>query len=95
MLPVTHGVEHTKLQILIYVVILVAISTLPAAIGMSGTIYLLGAIMLGLAYIWHAAKLYRDPDNRHAMKAFGYSIVYLMALFTIMLVDHYVSAPVS
>lgn len=95
MLPVTHGVVHTKLQILIYVVILVAISTLPAAIGMSGTIYLLGAIMLGLAYIWHAAKLYRDADNRHAMKAFRYSIVYLMSLFTVLLVDHYMSAPIS
>ncbi len=92
MLPVTHGVDHTKLQIVFYVLVLVAVSVMPAIIGMSGLVYLAGAIPLGAIYVWHAANLYRDPNNDHAMKAFRYSIVYLSSLFALLLMDHYVSA---
>ncbi|GAB3379815.1 heme o synthase [Lysobacter fragariae] len=89
MLPVTHGVEYTRWQILFYTVLLVVVTVLPFAAGMSGWFYLGGALVLGAMFIWHAWKLMNPPDELYAMKVFGYSIVYLMALFAFLLVDHW------
>jgi len=100
MLPVTHGVEYTRWQILLYTVLLVVISILPAITpagpsladgAMSGWFYLGGALVLGIAFVWHAWRLLDPPDERYAMHVFGYSIVYLMALFALLLVDHWLA----
>ncbi|RKZ66019.1 MAG: protoheme IX farnesyltransferase [Gammaproteobacteria bacterium] len=89
MLPVTHGVPFTKLQILLYTILLLAVSVLPFVIHMSGLIYLAGAIALGLGFIWQAFVLYRSDTDEHAMKTFGFSIFYLSVLFGFFLLDHY------
>jgi protoheme IX farnesyltransferase len=89
MLPVTHGIAFTKLQILLYTVMLVAVTLLPFATHMSGLIYLAGAVSLGIGFIYHAVTLYRSEGDRHAMKTFGYSIFYLSLLFAFLLADHY------
>jgi len=89
MLPVTHGVPFTKLQILLYTILLLAVSLLPFVINMSGVIYLAGAIALGIGFIWQAFVLYRSDTDDHAMKTFGYSIFYLSLLFGFLLLDHY------
>ena len=90
MLPVTHGVEFTRLQVLLYTILLVVVSVMPFATRMSGPLYLLGALGLGAGFLYHAWVLMRDDSGRQAMKTFGYSIIYLMALFAFLLVDHYV-----
>jgi len=89
MLPVTHGVEFTKLQILLYTLMLLAVTLLPFIIQMSGIIYLAGAISLGIGFIVYAAMLYKEEGDRMAMKTFAYSIIYLTALFGFLLIDHY------
>jgi len=89
MLPVTHGVEYTRWQILLYTLLLVVATVLPWATGMSGLFYLGGALVLGLVFLWHAWKLMDPPDEFYAMRVFNYSIVYLMALFAFLLVDHW------
>ena len=89
MLPVTHGVAFTKLHILLYTVLLVVITLIPFLVMMSGTVYLAGAIALGAGFVFYSIRLYRSPDDRYAMKTFGYSIFYLSALFAFLLVDHY------
>lgn len=89
MLPVTHGVEYTRWQILFYTVLLVVVTVLPWATGMSGLFYLGGALVLGLVFLWHAWRLMDPPDELYAMEVFKYSIVYLMALFAFLLVDHW------
>ena len=89
MLPVTHGVEFTKLNILLYTLMLFAITLLPFVIEMSGLIYISGAIALGIGFIYHAVRLYLSPDDRYTMETFGYSIFYLTALFAFLLADHY------
>ncbi len=89
MLPVTHGVAFTKLQILLYTIMLFVISILPFFIQMSGLIYLCGAIALGLGFLRYAIQLYRSDTDELAMKTFGYSIFYLSLLFAFLLVDHY------
>ncbi|MEE9575301.1 MAG: heme o synthase [Gammaproteobacteria bacterium] len=89
MLPVTHGVPFTKLQILLYTILLLAVSLLPFVIHMSGIIYLAGAIALGIGFIWQAFVLYRSDTDDHAMKTFGFSIFYLSVLFGFLLLDHY------
>jgi heme o synthase len=91
MLPVTHGVEYTRWQILIYTVLLVAVTVLPWAVGMSGVFYLGGALVLGAVFLGHAWKLMDPPDEFYAMRVFNYSIVYLMALFAFLLVDHWLA----
>jgi heme o synthase len=91
MLPVTHGIDFTKQQVLIYSVMLLAVSLLPFAIHMSGYLYLTGALALGLGFINHAVKLLRSDGREHAMKTFGFSILYLSLLFTLLLADHYLS----
>ena len=90
MLPVTHGNRYTELHILLYTLILLAVSLLPFVTGMSGLIYLVGALVLGLRFLQYAVRLLRGDDRRVAMKTFKYSITYLMALFVFLLVDHFV-----
>jgi len=89
MLPVTHGVAFTKLHILLYTVIMFLITLLPYATRMSGPLYLLGAIVLGCGFLYWAIELIRDKNPNAPMETFRYSIIYLMALFLIMLMDHY------
>jgi protoheme IX farnesyltransferase len=89
MLPVTHGVEITKLNILLYTLVLVAVTILPFVIEMSGLIYLAGAISLGMGFLYHVIKFYRDPGDGRAMRTFGYSIFYLNGIFIFLLLDHY------
>ncbi len=89
MLPVTHGVPFTKLQILLYTILLLAVSLLPFIIQMSGIIYLAGAIALGIGFVWQALILYRSDTDDHAMKTFSFSIFYLSVLFGFLLLDHY------
>ena len=89
MLPVTHGVEYTRWQILLYTMLLLAVTVMPWAVGMSGLFYLGGALVLGLVFLWYAWKLLDPPDEFFAMRTFNYSIVYLMALFAFLLVDHW------
>ena len=89
MLPVTHGVTYTRWQILFYTVLLVLSTLLPFALGMSGIFYLGGALVLGIVFIWHAWKLLDPPDEFYAMRVFNYSVVYLMALFAFLLLDHW------
>jgi protoheme IX farnesyltransferase len=92
MLPVTHGNDFTRLQILFYTVLLFVVTLLPYGYGMSGGFYLGGAIVLGLGFLYYAVRLYRNDNERMPMRTFGYSITYLMALFGLLLVDHYVPA---
>jgi protoheme IX farnesyltransferase len=89
MLPVTHGVAYTKLQILIYTFALTLVSLLPFVVGMSGPVYLLGAIALGVGFLRHAIAFYRSDSDQLAMKTFSYSIFYLSLLFVLLLADHY------
>jgi protoheme IX farnesyltransferase len=89
MLPVTHGVEFTKLSVLLYTVVLVAVTLMPFLTQMCGFIYLAGALALGIGFVYHALVLYRSKGDDHAMKTFGYSIFYLSALFAFLLADHY------
>ena len=89
MLPVTHGVTYTRWQILFYTVLLLQVSLLPVIFGMSGLFYLGGALVLGSVFLWYAWRLLDPPDEFFAMRVFNYSIVYLMALFAFLLVDHW------
>jgi heme o synthase len=89
MLPVTHGVEFTRLQILLYTIVLLLVTLLPYLIGMSGLIYLLSALLLGGRFLVYAWRLYTSGDDRLAMPTFGFSITYLFALFAALMIDHY------
>lgn len=89
MLPVTHGNRYTELHILLYTLMLLAASLLPFVTGLSGTLYLVGALVLGLRFLHYAIRLLRGDDRRVALATFKYSITYLMALFVVLLVDHF------
>src|SRR6476619_5373527 len=89
MLPVTHGVTYTRWQILFYTVLLVVATLLPWALHMSGTFYIGGAVVLGCVFLWYAWRLLDPPDEFFAMRTFQYSVVYLMALFAFLLLDHW------
>ena len=89
MLPVTHGEKYTKLHILLYTLMLLVISVLPFVTGMSGWLYLLGALALGIGFIYWAIVMMVGKKANAGMDTFKYSIIYLMALFVIMLLDHY------
>jgi heme o synthase len=90
MLPVTHGAEFTRLQILLYAVLLLVVTLLPYLTGMSGLIYLLAALLLGAGFIYFALLMRRHTDTKTAMRTFWFSIVYITLLFAALLVDHYV-----
>ena len=89
MLPVTHGLSFTATQVLLYTVLLVLCSLLPWITGMSSWIYATSAMLLGGVYLYYGVKLKWFPEKSTAMKSFGYSITYLLALFVALLVDHY------
>ena len=89
MLPVTHGVRYTKLHVLLYTILLGVASILPVVVGMSHWIYLVGAVVLWARFLFWAIVLMRSEDPKVAMRTFRFSIVYLMALFVFLLVDHY------
>ena len=93
MLPVTHGVAYTRWQVFFYTVLLVLVTLLPAITGMSGLIYLGGAIVLDLGFLYYAIRLLNPPDELFPMKVFKYSVVYLMALFAFLLLDHWLVDP--
>jgi protoheme IX farnesyltransferase len=90
MLPVTHGVEYTRMQVLLYTLLLIAATLLPWVTGMCGSFYLGGALVLNGVFLYYALRLMRPPNERFAMEVFNYSIIYLMALFAFLLVDHYI-----
>lgn len=89
MLPVTHGVAFTRLQILLYTIILVVVTLLPFATRMSGWLYLGGALLLNIGFLYYAFALWLRDNPKLPMKTFGYSIIYLMGLFALLLLDHY------
>jgi protoheme IX farnesyltransferase len=89
MLPVTHGVELTRLHVLLYTVILCLVTLLPYMTGMSGLIYLVAAVILNARFLWQAAVLKVTRRDDLPMRLFRYSITYLMWLFLALLVDHY------
>ena len=89
MLPVTHGLPFTRLQVLLYTVLLLVVSVLPFVFGMSGYVYLAGALALGAVFLAYAIRLNVAPRPGLPMRTFGYSIVYLIGIFSLLLVDHY------
>jgi len=89
MLPVTHGAAHTRLQIFLYTIALVATTLLPFAIKMSGWFYLASALVLGAIFLYRSWLVWRRYTDRAARSAFRYSIIYLALLFAALLVDHY------
>ncbi len=89
MLPVTHGIRYTKLNVLLYTILLCVVSMLPVVVGMSGWLYFVGALLLGARFFYWAVVLYRTDAPKVAMQTFRFSIVYLMLLFIFLLIDHY------
>jgi len=90
MLPVTHGDKFTRLHVLLYTLILCAVTLMPYATKMSGLIYLVTAVILGAVFLYYAVKIYLDYSDQLARKTFRFSIFYLTVLFSVLLVDHYV-----
>ena len=90
MLPVTHGVEFTRLHILLYTIIMCIVTLLPYLVQMSGFFYLVCACILNVGFLYYAIRMQYDHDDRLAMKTFSYSIIYLMLLFAALLIDHYI-----
>ena len=89
MLPVTHGETYTKINILLYTLLLIVVTTMPYLTGMFGWLYLMGSLILGIGFLYWAIVMLRSKGGNSGMKTFQYSIIYLMVLFAIMLVDHY------
>jgi protoheme IX farnesyltransferase len=89
MLPNTHGEQFTRLHILLYSIILLAVSLMPFISQMSGIVYLASAVLLGAIFLAYAWKIFRDYSDALARRTFRYSIVYLSLLFAALLVDHY------
>ena len=90
MLPVTHGVRFTKLQIILYTVLLLLVSLLPFIVLMSGNIYLFSALGLGLFYLYSSIKMYLTDDDEYPMTSFKYSIYYIFLIFFALLADHFI-----
>ena len=88
MLPVTHGIAFTRLQVLLYTMLLTAVTLMPFVTGMSGLIYLAAALVLNGMFVWYAWKM-RSAGAHLPMKVFRFSITYLMWLFAALLIDHY------
>jgi len=89
MLPVTHGVEFTRLQVLLYTLLMVAVTLMPFATRMSGVVYFVGVIILNAIFLYYAIKMQSGKDDSIPIKTFAYSIIYLMLLFALLLIDHY------
>ena len=92
MLPVTAGIASTKRHIFVYTLLMIAVSLSPVLAG-SGLIYAMGASLLGLNFFRHATIVLRSDEPKLAMRMFGYSILYLFALFALLLIDHFMGAP--
>ncbi len=96
MLPVTHGEAYTRLNILLYTILLVLVTILPYLVGMSGVIYIVSALVLDAFFLYYAIQMYRLPDEDELpMRTFKYSITYLGFLFAAILVDHYLLFRIS
>jgi protoheme IX farnesyltransferase len=89
MLPVTHGAEFTRLQVLLYTLVLFAATLLPFVVGMSGWVYLVAAVAVGVVFIAYAFQLWRGYSDQLARRTFRFSILHLSVLFAALLVDHY------
>lgn len=89
MLPVTHGADYTRLQIVLYTILLVLSTLLPYLTRMSGLFYLGGVLVLNAAFLYYAVRLWRTADDELALRTFGFSVFYLLALFVFLLIDHY------
>jgi len=90
MLPHTHGVNYTKLNIVLYTLLLVCASLLPYVIGMSGLIYIVGVTLANLVFLFYVIRLYLNDNKQYAISTFWYSIHYLGILFLLLLVDHFI-----
>jgi len=90
MLPNTHGPEFTRLNIVLYTLLLMAVTLLPWAVGMSGLLYLAGVVPAGMLFLVHALRLMKGNDASQAIRTFRYSIVYLGIVFLLLLADHYI-----
>ena len=90
MLPVTHGISFTKLQIILYTIIMLLVSLFPYFVMMSGAFYLFSALVLGSIFLWYAFRLYGDDSNSLAMPTFQYSIYYIFLIFLALLIDHFI-----
>lgn len=93
MLPVTHGDTYTKINIVLYTLMLVVITIMPYLTGLFGWLYLAGSLVLGAGFLYYSALMWLDKDS--GMRTFKYSIIYLMLLFAIMLFDHYLIEPIA
>jgi heme o synthase len=89
MLPVTHGIAHTRLQILLYTILLTVVTVLPFLTGLSGPLYLGAALILDAGFLYHAVALMRSSRPQRPMRVFHFSVSYLMWLFVALLIDHY------
>jgi protoheme IX farnesyltransferase len=89
MLPHTHSVQYTKLQILLYTILLICVTALPYIINMSGLIYFIGVMLANAVFLFQAVRLYFSTNRQHALLMFRYSITYLGILFLLLLIDHY------
>jgi protoheme IX farnesyltransferase len=90
MLPNTHGIQYTKLNIVLYTILLVCATTLPYVVGMSGKIYFIGVTLANLIFIFYVTRLYVSENRKYAIATFKYSIYYLGILFLLLLIDHFV-----
>ncbi len=90
MLPVTHGIQFTRLSILLYTILMMAVTYLPFILNENGLIYAIGVSVLNLIFLYYAINLYRDKHPRYAFATFRYSIFYLMLLFLLLLIDHFI-----
>ena len=90
MLPVTHGVAFTKLQIVLYTIILFLVSLFPYIVLMSGAVYLISAIILSSLFLFYSIRLYLSDDDKYAMQTFWYSIYYIFLIFITLIIDHFI-----
>ncbi len=90
MLPVTHGIDFTRLHVLLYTIILIIVTIFPYLVGMTGIVYLLATLILDGIFLFYVLKLQKSLKDGIAMKTFGFSILYLMLLFAVLLIDHYI-----
>jgi len=93
MMPVVVGSHSTKVQMLVYTLLLVPVTLIPGLIGLSGWLYTIAAIALGIGFIFHCVKLLRSDDDSHARPTFLFSLLYLSLIFLFLLVDHFLLYP--
>ena len=91
MFPVVYGEKMTKLHVLLYVCLLILVTILPYLIGMCGYLYLIGVTILNLRFLYWACILYANKKEKAALSTFKYSIWYLLALFILLLADHFIA----